>query len=297
MEENGFITIRDVRIHITPEQIRVRSREEQFRLARIALAGNEEENLRAREELVLSMTALIIKKALLYEAFRGELLNDAIQECRIALLRIFSPPDVESGDTTRFDPDMGVKPVTYAATWIISILARVFDKLVRPVSVPNYLTHKLRKLYRHESAAGQELTEMREELGLDEEKISNARKTMYPTSLDVKLMEESSSSPTLLDAIAGEEEIFNPEVSGIKLIQREILEEAMKTELTQREQIIIRGRFGLDGEEQILKELGDQLGISRERVRQLEKRAIDKLKAWAIRTNIRNHFALKDLTQ
>jgi len=277
-------------IHIDLKLTEVLSTEEQYRLAEIAMAGNEEENKEAREQLVLSMTRLIMKKALQSKVFRGDLLRDAIQECYITLLRIFSPSSGKEDDEARFNPDKDAKPSTYADIWIAATLQRQYDKLTRIIHLPNYLSFRIHKLNtlvsQDENMTGEEIKNLAQELGLSEKCLRNFASVKNIKSLDANFS-DTDGSTTLLDLIAGSDGHIDHELIWKRTRQKKVIEEALNI-LNKREKEIIRGRYGLDGKKLTLRDLSEKYGISRERVRQIEQKAKTELRKWG-EEYIRNH--------
>jgi RNA polymerase sigma factor (sigma-70 family) len=214
----------------------------------------------------------------------GVPLPDLIQEGNIGLIKA-----VDS-----FDYRRGFRFSTYAVTWIRQAITRAIDRQGRAIRVPSYVIQSIRKLNRLGSElsleSGKEPTV--EELSMHANIPTDRVKDLMTASealvsLDETVKEDGTTA--LLERII---DVSAPDPVG-KVLQREgkRLVETLLTGLTPQEKVIIERRFGLiDGTTATLQEIGDQLRITRERVRQLECRALKKLRIAAVKNRLEGYF-------
>jgi len=226
----------------------------------------------ARARMIESNLRLVVSVARRYRHW-GMPLLDLIGEGNLGLLRA-----VEG-----FDSHRGYKFSTYATWWIRQAIARALHDKSRAIRVPTHLQEKQRGLLKVSSWLSQRLgrapsvREVATEAGLDEGQVRHilgASKVMV--SLDAPCGEDGNT--TLGEIVVAEDvEGFEGEVA------RAVLKEEVGLalgELNEKEQVTIRLRYGLDdGGERTLQEVGRELGVTRERARQIEKRALEKLRA------------------
>ncbi len=241
--------------------------EEEIRLARRIKRGDK----KAREHMIKANLRLVVKIARDYEGY-GLPLLDLINEGNIGLMK----------GVERFDPKKGAKLSTYAAWWIKQAIKRALanqSKTIRlPVHVVDKLFHLRRAAAKLEEVLGREATddELAEELD-------------YPVAR-VKLLRRAAIRPTSLEAPIGDDEtnrvadVVKDESADTPYEQLEektnsaLVHEMVET-LDAREKAILRQRFGLDGDERkTLEEIGEQFGVTRERIRQIEEIALKKLR-------------------
>jgi RNA polymerase primary sigma factor len=214
---------------------------------------------------------LVVKIAREYGDY-GVPLLDLINEGNIGLMKAVE----------RFDPSKGAKLSTYAAWWIKQSIRRALSnqsKTIRlPVHVGDKLLHMRRASARLEEELGREPTneELAEALDTTAARISALRTSaLTPTSLDAPVGEDDSKR---FDEIIGDEHANSPYAHLEDKTTKDMLRELLVT-LPEREQTILRFRFGLDGDrERTLEEVGQRFGVTRERIRQIQNIALQKLR-------------------
>ena len=248
-------------------------------LARRARSGD----VNAKWRLVESNLKLVVSVAKVYSR-SGVPLPDLIQEGNIGLMKA-----VDS-----FDPDKGFRFSTYAVAWIRQAITRAIERQGRAIRVPSYVIQSIRKLNKAGSSfvteMGREPTveELCERTQLPREKVMRLLEASEAlVSLDEGVKEDGSTS--LLERLT-DSEAANPETDALERESLEVLGQLMAW-LSPQEKMIIEKRFGLqDGMTSTLQEIGQQLHITRERVRQLEARALKKLKLAVTRNWLETYF-------
>lgn len=222
----------------------------------------------ARERLIVSHLRLVISMAKEYGDTGLDLL-DLIQEGNIGL--------IEAVD--RYDPAHGVRLSTYARWWIRQAIGKAIEKHSQMIRIPAYLFRAIVRFQRLKASFGAEGVEETEDIlvapGLTAERLLRIRDTI---SLDMPVDEEEELT---LEELVADEEMPTPERAAlIELFREELLE--MVEKLPPRDAQVLRWRYGLEGPRPLtLGEIGEKLGLSRERVRQIEMRALKRLKeAW-----------------
>jgi RNA polymerase primary sigma factor len=226
----------------------------------------------ARERLIVSHLRLVVSVAKEYGDTGLDLL-DLIQEGNIGL--------IEAVD--RYDPSRGVRLSTYARWWIRQAIGQAIEKQSQMIRIPAYLFRAIVRFQRLKASFGAEGIEETEDLlvapGLTAERLLRIHETVgNVVSLDVPLDDEES---TTLEELVADEEMPTPERAAVlELFREELLE--MVEKLPARDAQVLRWRYGLEGPRPLtLAEIGQKLGVSRERVRQIEERALKRLKeAW-----------------
>jgi len=263
------LTINDpVRMYLKEiGKISLLSLEEENELsARIAAGDEEAKNLLAESNL-----RLVVSIAKRYVG-RGMLFLDLIQEGNIGLMKAVE----------KFDADKGYKFSTYATWWIRQAITRAIADQARTIRVPVHMVETINKLSRCQRQLTLELNrepsdeELAEKMGLTVDKIREVIKiAQEPVSLETPIGEEDDSH---LGDFVKDERSMSPEEFTIHELLKDEISDVLLT-LTEREEQVLRLRFGLDdGSCKTLEEVGQMFGVTRERIRQIEAKALRKLR-------------------
>ena len=259
----------------------VLSREEEIELARRARAGDKE----ALKKLIESNLRFVVSVASKYRGY-GIPMMDLINEGNLGLIQA----------AKRFDPERGVKFISYAVWWIkqaiMQALAEQSGAVRLPLKQAGVLLRIRNKFEELSQKLGREPTteELAEELHMEPHDIEDIlRVARIHLSLESPINRDEDEDTTFLDLME-EEKMPSTEEQMLKWSLSTQIQDLLK-ELKPREALILRCRFGLDTDRPMtLEEVGKMLGISRERVRQLEARALDKLKKIAVAKRLEDYL-------
>ncbi len=273
LEQEGLAIDDPVRMYLKEiGRVPLLSAERERELAEImATAEDEGERERAKNELVEANLRLVVSIAKRYVG-KGMFFLDLIQEGNLGLMKAVD----------KFDYKKGYKFSTYATWWIRQAITRAIADQARTIRIPVHMVETIHKVSRYTRQMLQELgreataDELGEKMGMSAEKVREIMKIAQdPVSLETPIGEEEDSH---LGDFIPDDDTPAPADSASATILREVIERELHT-LTPREEHVIKLRFGLyDGRTRTLEEVGKEFDITRERIRQIEAKALRKLR-------------------
>jgi RNA polymerase primary sigma factor len=259
LDRDGNLFLQEIK------KIPLLSRQEIDSFLKLAKKGNQ----LAKKELIKGNLSLVVSIAKKYQYCTGLELEDLIDEGILGLIRAIE----------KFNPKRGVKFSIYAYWWIRAGILRALLEQSRTIRIPSYLGEKLNILKQVEKQFSKgenwELEEVARELNISVRELEKLlQMSRGPISLDRPVRENDDSENLLKDFIA--DEAVNPEEAAIEKEIKDRVLKALST-LTPREEEVIKRRFGIGKKDETLEEIGREFQLTKERIRQIENKAIQKL--------------------
>ena len=249
-------------------RVELLTQEQELELGKRMMEGDEE----AKRKLIESNLRLVVAFAKRYLGKTSMSFSDLIQEGNLGLIRAVE----------RFDYHRGLKFSTYGTWWIRQAISRAIADQARTIRIPVHMVETINKLARVTRQLWQKLgrepteSEIAQAMGMSEDKIGEIRRiALEPTSLETPTGEEGDSE--FYDFVV-DENAKSPSDNVVQMMLKEQLLAVIET-LTPREQKVIRLRYGLDdAHPRTLEEVGKEFNVTRERIRQIEAKALKKLR-------------------